>query len=169
MRELLRRLHYVLTQRRRDTELIEEMAFHAEMSGRRAFGNITLAREEHTIVSPVPGTTRDAVDVLLEKDNQRFCLVDTAGLQAIKRPDGPVEFFGQRSGAEIGSRVAINDHVAELLTGELASSIVRVAMAGFYAALMYIYSPALCRIALAIAASNILVLRYCSARRAASA
>ncbi len=81
----------------------------------------------------------------------------------------PVEFFGQRSGAEIGSRVAINDHVAELLTGELASSIVRVAMAGFYAALMYLYSPALCRIAVAIAASNILVLRYCSARRAASA
>jgi hypothetical protein len=34
---------------------------------------------------------------------------------------------------------------------------------------MYLYSPALCRIALAIAATNILVLRYCSARRAASA
>src|SRR5260221_410037 len=54
MRELIRRLHYFLTQRRRDAELAEEMAFHAERSGRRAFGNTTLAREDARAVWIAP-------------------------------------------------------------------------------------------------------------------
>jgi GTP-binding protein len=67
--------------------------------GRRNVGKSTfcnaLAREERTIVSPTPGTTRDSVDILIEKDQQRFCLVDTAGLRRRKEPEGPVEFFAQ--------------------------------------------------------------------------
>lgn len=62
--------------------------------GKSSFCN-ALAQEERTIVSPIAGTTRDAIDVLLEKDNQRFCLVDTAGLRRMKQPEGPVEFFAQ--------------------------------------------------------------------------
>jgi GTP-binding protein len=37
--------------------------------------------EERAIVSEVPGTTRDSVDVLLEQSGQRFRLVDTAGIR----------------------------------------------------------------------------------------
>jgi GTP-binding protein len=62
--------------------------------GKSSFCNI-LAREDRTIVSPIAGTTRDAIDMVLEKDNQRFCLVDTAGLRRMKSPEGPVEFFAQ--------------------------------------------------------------------------
>lgn len=62
--------------------------------GKSSFCNL-LAREERTIVSSIPGTTRDSVDVLLEKDNQKFVLVDTAGLRRMKEPEGPVEFFSQ--------------------------------------------------------------------------
>ncbi|HYG75308.1 MAG TPA: ribosome biogenesis GTPase Der [Planctomycetota bacterium] len=62
--------------------------------GKSSFCN-ALARQERTIVSPIEGTTRDAVDVMLEKDNQRFVLVDTAGLRRIKEAEGPVEFFSQ--------------------------------------------------------------------------
>jgi GTP-binding protein len=54
-----------------------------------------LAREERSIVSPVPGTTRDSIDMLLEKDGRRFCLIDTAGLRRMKEPEGPAEFFSQ--------------------------------------------------------------------------
>jgi putative ABC transport system permease protein len=43
MRELLRRFHYFFTQRRREAELAEEMALHAELCGRRAFGSSALA------------------------------------------------------------------------------------------------------------------------------
>jgi GTPase len=33
------------------------------------------------IVSPIPGTTRDAVDELIERDGQRFRIIDTAGIR----------------------------------------------------------------------------------------
>ena len=36
---------------------------------------------ERAMVSPIPGTTRDAVDSLLEKDGQKFLFVDTAGIR----------------------------------------------------------------------------------------
>lgn len=69
------------------------------MVGRRNVGKSsflnTLAREERTIVSDVPGTTRDAVDLLLQKDSRRFWLIDTAGVRRRKEPEGPVEFFSQ--------------------------------------------------------------------------
>jgi len=62
--------------------------------GKSSFCNV-LAREERCIVSPLAGTTRDAVDLMLEKDGKRFCLVDTAGLRRMKEAEGPVEFFSQ--------------------------------------------------------------------------
>src|SRR5205823_2036397 len=41
----------------------------------------TLMNEERSIVTPVPGTTRDAVDAEFERDGQRFRLIDTAGIR----------------------------------------------------------------------------------------
>lgn len=40
-----------------------------------------LAGQERITVSPEPGTTRDAVDVVLKRHGRRFRLVDTAGLR----------------------------------------------------------------------------------------
>jgi GTP-binding protein len=40
-----------------------------------------LVGEERVIVSPVAGTTRDAVDTLLERDHQPLRLIDTAGIR----------------------------------------------------------------------------------------
>jgi GTP-binding protein len=40
-----------------------------------------LARAERAIVSEIPGTTRDAVDTLVEQDGIRYRLVDTAGIR----------------------------------------------------------------------------------------
>lgn len=37
--------------------------------------------EERVIVSPIAGTTRDAIDTQLEVDGQKFVLVDTAGIR----------------------------------------------------------------------------------------
>jgi len=50
-----------------------------------------LLREERVMVSEMPGTTRDTVDVLLQWHKQKFRLVDTAG---IRRP-GRVAVSGQ--------------------------------------------------------------------------
>jgi GTP-binding protein len=53
--------------------------------GRPNVGKSTLLNalvgEERAIVSPVAGTTRDAVDVTVERDGSRFVFVDTAGIR----------------------------------------------------------------------------------------
>ena len=40
-----------------------------------------IAGEDRVVVSDVPGTTRDSVDIHLTRDGERFTLVDTAGLR----------------------------------------------------------------------------------------
>ncbi len=40
-----------------------------------------LTKTERAIVSPIPGTTRDAVDELVEREGQKYRFVDTAGIR----------------------------------------------------------------------------------------
>ena len=42
----------------------------------------SLLQQERSIVTPVPGTTRDAVDADLERAGRQFRLIDTAGIRA---------------------------------------------------------------------------------------
>ncbi|HEV2859845.1 MAG TPA: ribosome biogenesis GTPase Der [Pyrinomonadaceae bacterium] len=46
---------------------------------------------ERVIVSPVAGTTRDAVDTLLERDGESFRLIDTAGIRRKGKTDEMAE------------------------------------------------------------------------------
>lgn len=71
----------------------------------------------------------------------------------------PVLFYSQRSPGDISSRVGINNRVAELLTGDLATTVLNVVMVIFYAALMLSYDLVLTLVGMAIAALNILFLR----------
>jgi GTP-binding protein len=61
-----------------------------------------LTKSERVIVSAIPGTTRDAVDVPFEVETdgvrQKYILIDTAGMRKSRRIDDSVEFFSvQRS------------------------------------------------------------------------
>ncbi len=57
----------------------------------------SLTQSERVVVSPIPGTTRDAVDVPFEVETdgvrQSYVLIDTAGLRKTRRVDDSIEFF----------------------------------------------------------------------------
>src|SRR3990170_2913961 len=53
----------------------------------------TLAGFERVIASEVPGTTRDAIDVMVERDGRKYLLIDTAGIRAKRKTEGAVEIF----------------------------------------------------------------------------
>ena len=48
--------------------------------GKSSLTNAILG-EERVIVSDIEGTTRDAIDTPFEKDGQKYCVVDTAGMR----------------------------------------------------------------------------------------
>jgi NHLM bacteriocin system ABC transporter peptidase/ATP-binding protein len=77
----------------------------------------------------------------------------------------PIEFFLQRYGGEIGSRVAINNRVAQLLSRELATTILSGVLVIFYAVLMLQYDPILTLLGISIAILNIAALGHLSRRR----
>ena len=53
-----------------------------------------LAGVERAIVSDVAGTTRDALDVLVERDGRSYRFVDTAGIRRKSQIDEDVEYYG---------------------------------------------------------------------------
>jgi GTP-binding protein len=52
-----------------------------------------LLRDRRAIVSEIPGTTRDAVDVEYEREGKRFLFIDTAGIRARSKHSSSVEVF----------------------------------------------------------------------------
>lgn len=66
--------------------------------GRRNVGKSTflnaLAQTERMIVSDVPGTTRDSVDLRFELDGRSFIAIDTPGVRKRKSLANDIEFYG---------------------------------------------------------------------------
>jgi GTP-binding protein len=66
--------------------------------GRRNVGKSTfinaLAQTERMIVSEIPGTTRDSVDVRFELDGKSFLAIDTPGVRKRKSLANDVEYYG---------------------------------------------------------------------------
>jgi GTP-binding protein len=64
-------------------------------TGKSTFLN-QLAGEERTIVSEIPGTTRDSIDVRFERQGKTFIAIDTAGIRKSRAVDGTFEFYSQK-------------------------------------------------------------------------
>jgi GTP-binding protein len=67
------------------TSVPAEQVVNVAIIGRPNVGKSTLLNhllnEERSIVTPLPGTTRDAVDAEFEHDGHRYRLIDTAGIR----------------------------------------------------------------------------------------
>jgi len=81
-----------------------------------------LLGEERVIVSPMAGTTRDAVDVPFEFGEHSFTLIDTAGIRRAGKIQGSVEFYtvlrAQRALERADVAVLVVDAAAGLLDGD---------------------------------------------------
>ena len=81
-----------------ETDKIDRpVALKLAIVGRRNTGKSTfinsLAESERMIVSEVPGTTRDSVDVRFERDGLTFIAIDTAGVRRKKSLGSDIEFY----------------------------------------------------------------------------
>jgi len=77
----------------------------------------------------------------------------------------PVEFFSQRSPADVSSRIQANDTVAQLLSRDLATAAVSAIVVVFYAVFMFSYDLWLTLISIALVAANIVLLRWVARSR----
>jgi GTP-binding protein len=80
-----------------------------------------LTRSERVVVSPTPGTTRDAVDVpfVVEAEGRResYVLIDTAGMRKTRRVDDSIEFFSVKRAEESIARSDITVLVLDAEAG----------------------------------------------------
>ena len=77
----------------------------------------------------------------------------------------PTSFYAQRFAGEISSRSQLNDKVAEILSGRLATTIIDTVMIVFYGLIMLLYDWVLTLVTVTFAAFNLLALSYLSRSR----
>ena len=95
--ELLGMIHRKLPPNDMFEQQPEEPTMKIAIVGRRNTGKSTfvntLAKAERVIVSEIPGTTRDSVDVRFELDGKTFTAIDTAGVRRHKSIRSDIDFY----------------------------------------------------------------------------
>jgi len=90
-------IHERLPETSREAESVEP-EMKVALVGRRNVGKSTfinsLIKANRLIVSEVPGTTRDSIDVRFELDGKSFLAIDTPGLRKTKSIRSDVEYYG---------------------------------------------------------------------------
>lgn len=77
----------------------------------------------------------------------------------------PIPYFSQRYAGDLAGRVLLNDRVAQLLSGQLAVTVISLITVSFYAVIMFQYSVLLTLIGIGFALLNLAALRIVSYKR----
>ena len=77
----------------------------------------------------------------------------------------PVRFYAQRYAGEVSNRASLNNKVAQVLSGQLATTVIQVVMALFYAMVMFAYDGVLTLIGICFSAINGLALQWLARQR----
>lgn len=81
----------------REEEGLPEDAVRIALIGRPNVGKSSMLnailQEERSIVSDIPGTTRDTVDTLFEHEGQPIVLIDTAGIRRAGKIQRSIEYY----------------------------------------------------------------------------
>ncbi len=85
-------------------EVPRDVAMKIAVVGKRNAGKSTfinsLVGSDRVIVSEIPGTTRDAIDVRFEKDGLQYVAIDTAGLRKRKSLRDDIDFYSMTRAME---------------------------------------------------------------------
>ena len=102
-------------------ELVEDNEIKVAIIGRPNVGKSSLLNaltgQERSIVSPVSGTTRDAIDTIVERGEQTYCLIDTAGIRRKKNVNYGAEFFSINRAFKAIRRADVVLFVIDVLDG----------------------------------------------------
>jgi len=80
----------------------------------------SIVRSERAIVSELPGTTRDAIDISYERDGQQFLFIDTAGMRRRGKHSSSVEIFSVMRAERSVRRADICVLIIDLMMGVTA-------------------------------------------------
>jgi GTP-binding protein len=98
-----------------------EDAVRLALIGRPNVGKSSLLNrllgEERVIVTPVAGTTRDAIDTRIEFDGREVILVDTAGLRRRTKVAGTVDYYAQLRSEQAADRAQVAIVVCDATEG----------------------------------------------------
>jgi len=90
---------------------VGDEAIRVAILGRPNVGKSSLLNavlgQERVIVSDVPGTTRDAIDTILRKDDRTYRLVDTAGLRRKRKQRQGIDYYSELRALEAAERADI--------------------------------------------------------------
>ncbi len=90
---------------------VGEEAIRVAILGRPNVGKSSLLNaivgEERVIVSEKPGTTRDAIDTIVQRGDQTFVFVDTAGLRRKRRQRQGIEYYSELRAIQAAERADI--------------------------------------------------------------
>ena len=80
----------------------------------------SIVRSERAIVSELPGTTRDAIDISYERNGQQFLFIDTAGIRRRGKQSSSVEVFSVMRAERSIRRADLCMLIVDLTTGVTA-------------------------------------------------
>jgi GTP-binding protein len=111
-------------------DAVGEEAIRVAILGRPNVGKSSLYNAligaERTIVSEVPGTTRDSIDTLVERGERKFLLIDTAGLRRKRRQRQGIDYYSELRALEAADRadvaLVLIDAGEGIVEGDLAAA-----------------------------------------------
>ena len=116
--DLLDRIVQRLPAKDEVAEDVEDDVLRFAVVGKRNAGKSTLINrlvgEDRVIVSEVPGTTRDAVDVEFEHNQRRLVAIDTAGVRKKRSLEDAIEFFSYMRSLQSVRRADVVLHMFDI-------------------------------------------------------